>query len=113
MTYLKSLIRLLQVLIWVLNRGFEYIIFLYIILRMNLPMNLKLNSDLLIGLLSVLVGIWLIFYAFPGILFSLFNTILGNIILLITVLLVAKNNIMLAFGISLFFFVLFQFSHYM
>ena len=42
------------------------------------------NKTILIGLLSILIIFWVILYIIPGFLISLFNTFLGNIILLIS-----------------------------
>jgi hypothetical protein len=51
------------------------------------------NKTMLIGLLSIFTALWTIFYLIPDFLISLFNTFLGNMILLIAVILVASKNI--------------------
>lgn len=66
----------------------------------------------LTGLLAILIASWLILYAVPGLVASLFNTILGNIILLVTIILVGIKNIPVAIGLIILFIVLFKFSHY-
>lgn len=64
---------------------------------MNISKNLKSlineeNKTILIGLLTILTGIWLVMYLIPSFFVSLFNTILGNIILFVIVILVGINN---------------------
>ena len=49
-------------------------------------------SSKMIGLLTILILIWLVLYLIPEILASLFNTVLGCMILSIIVLLVGLNN---------------------
>ena len=41
------------------------------------------NKYILIGIMTILVSLWSLFYLIPGTLSSLFNTILGNLILLL------------------------------
>ena len=50
------------------------------------------NKTKIIGLLTILIGLWLTLYLIPEIFVSLFSTILGNLILVITTLLVYSNN---------------------
>ena len=64
----------------------------------------------IIGLLTILLLIWLIFYFIPEMFVSLFNTILGNLILMIIVLLVSLNNRIYGIGLGLLFLLLFRFS---
>jgi len=66
----------------------------------------------LVGLLSILICLWLILYALPGLFASFFNTILGNIILLVSIILVGIKDIKLAIGLFVLFIFLFKFSHY-
>jgi hypothetical protein len=88
-------------------------------------MNLYMKSDftynffgnkhvftILVGLLSILISLWLILYALPGLFASFFNTILGNIILLVSVILVGTKDVKLAVGLLVLFIFLFKFSHY-
>ena len=69
------------------------------------------NKTMLIGLLSILVVLWTILYVIPGFLVSLFNTILGNLILLLSLILVSSQDIKygIVFGIILV--ILYRFSH--
>lgn len=58
-------------------------------------MKIKLNGDIkikIIGLLTILICLWLVLYFIPEIFLSLFNSILGNLILVITTILVYMNN---------------------
>jgi hypothetical protein len=50
------------------------------------------NKTKLIGLLTILISLWLVLYFIPELFLSLFNTLLGNLILIIAVLLVYTNN---------------------
>jgi hypothetical protein len=50
------------------------------------------NKTILIGLLTILIGLWLVTYLIPSFFVSLFNTFLGNIILFVIVILVGINN---------------------
>jgi hypothetical protein len=58
------------------------------------------NELLLIGCITILIMIWLVFYAVPGLLSNLFNTVLGKLILLLCVLLVSFKNS--KYGVMLF-----------
>jgi len=51
------------------------------------------NRLILIGILSIVVILWLSFFAIPGLVSSLFTTILGNIILLCVVILISIDNL--------------------
>ena len=50
------------------------------------------NKTRVIGLLTILIALWLVLYFIPEIIVSLFNTILGNLILFIVTLLIFMNN---------------------
>jgi hypothetical protein len=50
------------------------------------------NKTKLIGLLTILVIFWLVLYFIPEILISLLNTLLGNLILIIIIILIYSNN---------------------
>lgn len=68
------------------------------------------NKTKVIGLLTILIAIWLVLYFIPEVFVSLFNTLLGNLILIVTVLLVYMNNRMYGLVIGLIFLLLFRFS---
>jgi hypothetical protein len=59
---------------------------------MKLLKNLKNNKTKLVSLLTILVGLWLILYFIPNLIASLLNTFLGNIILLLSVILITITN---------------------
>jgi hypothetical protein len=69
------------------------------------------NKTILIGLLSVLVVMWIILYVIPNFLVSLFNTILGNLILLLSLILVSSQNIKYGVVLAIILVVLYRFSH--
>jgi hypothetical protein len=68
------------------------------------------NKTKVIGLLTILIAIWLVLYFIPEVFVSLFNTLLGNLILIVTVLLVYMNNRMYGLGIGLLFLLVLRFS---
>lgn len=67
------------------------------------------NKTKLIGLLTILIAIWMIIYFIPELFVSLFNTLLGNLILIITVLLVYMNNRVYGMITGLLLIILFRF----
>lgn len=69
------------------------------------------NKTMLIGLLSILVALWIILYVIPNFLGSLFNTILGNLILLLSLVLVSSQNIKYGIALAIIFLILYRFSH--
>ena len=68
------------------------------------------NVNLVVGLLSLLV-LWLIMFAIPSLFVNLFDTSLGNLILIAFIILAAMYNTKLALGLGLVFMVLYRFSH--
>jgi len=73
--------------------------------------SLKKNSGLLMNLLFLLLFLMLIMYVIPGLLFLVFNSLLGNLILLIIILLVAMKNIKYGIGLILISLIIMRFSH--
>jgi hypothetical protein len=69
------------------------------------------NKTKIIGLLTLLITIWLILYFIPELFVSLFNTLLGNLILTLTVLLVYANNKIYGLLTGLIILILYRFSH--
>jgi hypothetical protein len=58
-------------------------------------MKIKFNEETktkIIGLLTILIGLWLVLYFIPEVFVSLFNSLLGNLILIILTILVYMNN---------------------
>lgn len=68
------------------------------------------NKTKIIGLLTILIGLWLVLYFIPEIFVSLFNNILGNLILLIIVVLVFSNNKIYGLLTGLIILILYRFS---
>lgn len=64
----------------------------------------------LIGLLAILIGLWLALYFIPEVFVSLFNTLLGNIILIISTILVYTNNRIYGLSFGLLVLILYRFS---
>ena len=69
------------------------------------------NVNLVVGLLALLIALWLIMFVIPSLFVSIFNTILGNFILLGFVILAAMFNPIMAIGLAFVFLLLFRFSH--
>jgi len=74
--------------------------------------NNKNPTTTLTYLLIGLIAMWLVLYAVPGLLASLFNTILGNIILLVGIILVGIKDSKIAIALIILFIILFKFSYY-
>ena len=72
---------------------------------------INLNKTKIIGLLTILISLWLVLYLIPNLFVSLFNTLLGNLILLISIILVYMNNKLYALGLGLVLIILYRFSH--
>ena len=51
------------------------------------------NQQIIIGFLTILIFLWLILYIIPDILNNLFNTFLGNLILLLGIILLGSKDI--------------------
>jgi hypothetical protein len=69
------------------------------------------NKTMLIGLLSILIILWIILYIIPEFLISLFNTILGNLILLLSLILVSAQDIKFGIALAIILVILYRFSH--
>ena len=69
------------------------------------------NVNLVVGLISLLIVLWLLMFAIPSLFVSLFNTTLGNFILLGFIILAGMFDTKLAIGLTAVFFLLFRFSH--
>jgi hypothetical protein len=68
------------------------------------------NKTKLIGLLTILIVIWLVLYFIPEVFVSLFDTLLGNIILILSVLLVTVNNRMYGLLMAIILLIIYRFS---
>lgn len=69
------------------------------------------NKIKIIGLLAVLITLWIILYLIPELFISLFNTLLGNLILVIVSLLVFMYNRIYGLFTCLIFIILYRFSY--
>ena len=58
------------------------------------------NLNLVVGLITLLVVLWIIMFAVPSLFVNLFYTGLGRLILIAFILLAAMYNMKLAFGIA-------------
>lgn len=77
---------------------------------MNYLKKIENNKTKIIGLLAILLVFWLVLYFIPEIFVSLFNTVLGNIILLIIVVLVSLKNYKYGIILGLIFLIIFRFK---
>jgi len=71
----------------------------------------KKNLNLVVGLITLLVILWVVMFAIPQLFYNLFETILGNMILVAFIVLAAMYNTNLAVGLSIVFMILWRFSH--
>ena len=82
---------------------------------MKLPKNIKNlineeNKTKVIGLLTILILLWLVLYFIPEIFTSLFNTILGNLILITVSVLSLMYNLNYGIITTIFIIVIYRFS---
>jgi hypothetical protein len=80
-------------------------------MKTQLPSNIfnEETKTILIGLLSILVTLWAILDIIPSFFASLFNTILGNLILLIIVVLVVAKDMKYGILMAIIFIILYRF----
>lgn len=69
------------------------------------------NLNLVVGLLTLLIVLWVVMFAVPGLFVSLFDTLLGNAILVAFIFMAAMYNMNMAVGLAIVFMVLWRFSH--
>lgn len=69
------------------------------------------NLNLVVGLITLLIFLWIVMFAVPGLFVSLFDTTLGNLILIAFIFLAAMYNMNLSVGLAIVFIVLWRFSH--
>ena len=70
----------------------------------------KKNNTEIIGILTILIVLWCIYYIIPQIFVSLFHTILGNFILLIILILVTSYNYIYGITLGIIFIIIFRFN---
>jgi hypothetical protein len=69
------------------------------------------KRNLIVGLFSLLVALWLVMFAVPELFVNLFDTALGNLILIVFIVLAGMQNMVMGLGLATIFVILFRFSH--
>ena len=69
------------------------------------------NRNMLVGLISLLMALWLIMFVVPDLFVSLFDTTLGNLILIVFIILASMHSVPMGLGLAVVFVILFRFSH--
>jgi hypothetical protein len=69
------------------------------------------KRNLIVGLFSLLVALWLVMFAVPELFVNLFDTALGNLILIVFIVLAGMQNMVMGIGLATIFVILFRFSH--
>jgi hypothetical protein len=69
------------------------------------------NLNLVVGLITLLILLWVVMFAVPGLFVSLFDTNLGNLILIAFIFISAMYNMNLAIGLAIIIIILWRFSH--
>ena len=69
------------------------------------------NLNLVVGLITLLVLLWVVMFAVPSLFYNLFDTGLGNLILLAFIFLAFMYDTSLAVGLAIVIIVLYRFSH--
>ena len=69
------------------------------------------NLNLLVGLITLLIALWLVMYAIPSLFVNLFDTLLGKSILLGFIILSSMYNMKFGIGLAMVFIILYQFAH--
>lgn len=79
---------------------------------MSFSLKDKKTQNLIVGLFTLLVALWLVMFAVPDLFINLFDTLLGNLILIAFIVLAAMHNIVMGLGLAVVFVVLFRLSHH-
>ena len=69
------------------------------------------NLNFVVGLITLLIVLWVVMFAVPSLFVNLFDTGLGNLILIAFIFLAAMYNTNLAIGLAIVFLILYRFSH--
>lgn len=69
------------------------------------------NMNLVVGLISLLLVLWVIMFAIPELFIRLFDTNLGNLVLVVFIFLAALYNTNLAIGLFIVFTILYRSLH--
>ncbi len=70
----------------------------------------KKNMNMFVGLLSLLILLWLVMYFIPSIFVNLFDTTLGNFLLLVFVVMAGMRDMTMGVGLAIVLLVLYRFS---
>ena len=69
------------------------------------------NINLIVGLISLLLFLWIVLFAIPGLFINLFDTFLGNLILILFIIFATIYDKNLGIGLAVVFIILWRFSH--
>lgn len=69
------------------------------------------NLNMVVGLITMLITLWVVMYAVPSLFVYMFDTILGNLILVAFIVLAGMYNMNMGIGLAIVFLVLWRFSH--
>lgn len=69
------------------------------------------NIELALRLVALLIVLWIVTIAIPGLFVSLFDTFLGNLLLIAVIFMAFMYNKNLAVGLAVIFIILWRFSH--
>lgn len=69
------------------------------------------NINLVVGLITLLIILWIVLFAVPGLFVSLFDTGLGNLILILFIVLATIYDMNMGIGLAIVFIILWRFSH--
>lgn len=70
----------------------------------------KKSMNMFVGLLSLLIALWLVMYFIPSIFVNLFDTTLGNFLLLVVVIMAGMRDMTMGVGLAVVLLVLYRFS---
>jgi hypothetical protein len=69
------------------------------------------NINLIAGLITLFIFLWIVLFAIPGLFFNLFDTFLGNLILILFIIFATMYDKNLGIGLAVVFIILWRFSH--
>ena len=69
------------------------------------------NINLIAGLITLLIFLWIVLFAIPGLFINLFDTFLGNLILILFIIFATIYDKNLGIGLAVVFIILWRFSH--
>ena len=69
------------------------------------------NINLIVGLIALLIFLWIVLFAIPSLFINLFDTFLGNIILILFITFAIIYDKNLGIGLAVVFIILWRFSH--